>query len=270
MPDSARTLLVLLLACPAFLFGQADVRGSSDHPLFPNRMPGYHISNYSQQAFSSYRFRTRPPTPLEGRYTRIHYYLDKLQGHPGELGIRRNYENAIKAVGGEVVHSATGVSVMKANRNGVEVWAEVQASAGRIYFLHIVEKEAMQQVIQADAMGAAIDKDGFIALDVHFATGKADILPESQPLIVQIVTLLRKRPALKIGVEGHTDNTGTPAANRQLSLARAQSVVAALTAAGIGANRLTPAGFGQDKPIADNRTEEGRAKNRRVELVRKP
>lgn len=129
--------------------------------------------------------------------------------------------------------------------------------------------EAMQQLIQADAMGAAIDQDGFTALDVHFATGKADILPESQPLIAQIVALLRKRPALKIGVDGHTDNTSTPSANQQLSLARAQSVVAALTAAGIAGNRLTPARFRQDKPIADNRTEEGRAKNRRVELVKK-
>jgi len=270
MPKPARILFPTFLACPLLLLGQADVRGSSDHPLFPNRMPGHRISNYQQQAFSSYRFRTRPATLVEGRYTRIHYYLNNANERPGELGILRNYENAIKAAGGEVVHSAPGHSVMKATRNGVEVWAEVQAGGGRIYFLHIVEREAMQQVIQADAMGAAIDKDGFIALDVHFATGKADILPESQPLIDQIVSLLRQRPALKLGVEGHTDNTGTSAANQQLSLARAQSVVASLTGAGIAANRLTSAGFGQDKPIADNRTEEGRAKNRRVELVRKP
>lgn len=270
MPGSARIVFTAFLACPLLLFGQADVRGSSDHPLFPNRMPGYRISHYQQQAFSSYRFRTRPVTVIEGKYTRIHYYLNNTSEHPGELGIRRNYENAIKAVGGEVVHTAGNFSVLRATRNGVEVWAEVQAGTGRIYFLHIVEREAMQQVIQADAMGAAIDKDGFIALDVHFATAKADILPESQPLIDQIVSLLRQRPSLKLGVEGHTDNTGTPAANQQLSLARAQSVVASLTGAGIAANRLTSAGFGQDKPIADNRTEEGRAKNRRVELVRKP
>lgn len=264
----------VFLTCPFLLHAQtADVRGSADHPLFPNRMPGYHISNYQQQAFSSYTFRSKPPTAIEGKYTRIHYYLDNTNANPGGLAIRRNYENAMKAIGGEVVYTDNNISVLKAMRNGAEVWAEVQASLttpGRIYFLHIVEREAMQQVIQADAMGAAIDKDGFIALDIHFATAKSDILPESKPLIEQIVALLQKRPTLKIGVEGHTDNTGTPASNKTLSEARAKSVVAALTSAGIAANRLFPAGFGQDKPVAENRTEEGRAKNRRVELVRKP
>jgi OmpA-OmpF porin, OOP family len=251
------------------LLAQGDVKGSSDHPLFPNRMPGHRISVYQHQEFASYSFRTRPPTPIEGRYTRIHYYLENMNQNPGGLAIRRNYEDAIKAIGGTVVYSDSNLSVLKVTRNGVEAWAEVQAGTGRIYFLHIVERKPMEQVIQADAMAAAIDKDGFIALDVHFATNEATILPESKPLVDQIVALLRKRPTLKLGVEGHTDNTGTPARNKTLSDARARSVVAALTAAGIAANRLTPAGFGQDKPIADNRSEEGRAKNRRVELVRK-
>jgi OOP family OmpA-OmpF porin len=127
----------------------------------------------------------------------------------------------------------------------------------------------MQQVITADAMAAAIDKDGFIALDIHFATGKADILPESKPIIEEIVAMLKKRPALRVGIEGHTDNTGTPAGNKTLSEARAKSVTAAISDAGIEPGRLAPAGFGQERPIGDNRTEEGRAKNRRVEIVRK-
>lgn len=251
---------------------QQDVRGSADHPLFPNRMPGYSISNYQQQAFSAYKFRTRPPQSIEGKYTRIHYYLKDVKEHPGGLAIRRNYENAIKAAGGQVVFSDDNVSVLKATRDGVEVWAEVQASlnyAGRYYFLHIIEREPMQQIIKADAMAAAIDKDGFIALDIHFATGKADILPESLPLVTEIVTLLRQRPTLRVGVEGHTDNTGTADLNKRLSEDRAKSVVAALVAAGINANRLVPSGFGQERPIADNRTEDGRAKNRRVEIVKK-
>ncbi|HLF82896.1 MAG TPA: hypothetical protein VI837_01850, partial [Blastocatellia bacterium] len=75
-----------------------DVKGSSDHPLFPNRMPGYSLSNYQQQGFSSYKFRTRPPQTVEGKYTRINYYLRDMTQHPGGLAIRRNYENAIKSV----------------------------------------------------------------------------------------------------------------------------------------------------------------------------
>jgi outer membrane protein OmpA-like peptidoglycan-associated protein len=265
-------VVVILASAAITLHAQQDVKGSSDHPLFPNRMPGYTISNYQQQGFSSYRFRTKPPQTIEGKYTRIHYYLQNRDQHPGGLAIRRNYENAIKSVGGQVVFSDDNVSVMKATRNGVEVWAEVQAStnyAGRYYFLHIIEREAMNQVITADAMAAAIDKAGFIALDIHFATGKAEILPESRPIIDEVVSLLKNRPNLRIGVEGHTDNTGTPAANKSLSDARAKAVAAAIAAAGISPNRMEAVGYGQERPIADNRTEEGRAKNRRVEIVKK-
>ncbi|MBK8229531.1 MAG: OmpA family protein [Candidatus Eisenbacteria bacterium] len=249
----------------------ADVKNSSDHPLFPNRMPGYSISNYQQQGFASYGFRTKPVHTVEGKYTKIHYYLQDTSQNPGGLAIRRNYENAIKVVGGEVLYSDDNVSVMKAVRDGIEVWAEVQASTkvtGRIYFLHVVERTAMAQVITADAMAAAIAKDGFIALDVHFDTGKSEILPESQPLIAEMAAMLKQQPSLRLGVEGHTDNTGTAESNRTLSLARANAVVAALAAAGIDRARLVAAGHGQERPIADNRTEEGRAKNRRVELVR--
>ncbi|MBZ0160501.1 OmpA family protein [Candidatus Methylomirabilis sp.] len=269
----AWAMAVLFLVCGGSTDSYAqDVKNSSDHPLFPNRMPGYSISNYQQQAFSSYRFRTHPTQVIEGKYTRIHYYLKDLQQHPGGLAIRRNYENAIKAVGGEVAYSDDNVSVMKVVRDGVVVWAEVQAStkvAGRIYFLHIVERTAMTQTITADAMAAAIDRDGFIALDVHFATGKAEILPDSRPLIDEIVTMLSKYNRWRVGIEGHTDNSGSPASNKTLSDARARSVTDAIVAAGINRDRLDPAGFGQDRPVADNRTEEGRAKNRRVEIVKR-
>jgi hypothetical protein len=109
-------------------------------------MPGYNISNYQQQGFSSYKFRTRPPQEIEGKYTRIHYYLRDTTQHPGGLAIRRNYENAIKSAGGQVVYSDDNVSVMKATREGVEVWSEIQAStkvAGRYYFLHKIERVPM-------------------------------------------------------------------------------------------------------------------------------
>jgi OmpA-OmpF porin, OOP family len=267
------TTAILFVACIGATASYAqDVPNSSDHPLFPNRMPGYSISVYQQQAFSSYSFRTKPPQVVEGKYTRIHYYLKDPQQNPGGLAIRRNYENAIKSVGGEVVYSDDNVAVMKAMRDGAEVWTEVQASTkvpGRIYFLHIVERTAMAQVITADAMAAAIDKDGFVALDVHFATGKADILPESRPLIDEVVKMLSKHGTLRVGVEGHTDNTGSAATNKALSEARARSVVNAIVAAGVNPNRLDPIGVGQERPVADNRTEEGRAKNRRVEIVKR-
>src|SRR5690242_12289200 len=126
----------------------------------------------------------------------------------------------------------------------------------------------MKQEITSTDMMTALETDGHIALYINFETGKSAIKPESQPIIDQIVELLKANPTLKISVEGHTDNVGTPATNKTLSENRATSVRNALIAAGTAAARLTSKGFGQDKPVAENESEEGRAKNRRVEIVR--
>ena len=115
----------------------------------------------------------------------------------------------------------------------------------------------------------ALNKNGFIALYINFDTNKATIKPESQPTIDQIALLMKNNPDLKVSIEGHTDNTGTAANNNILSQQRADSVKAAVAKQSINVSRMTTKGWGQDKPVADNRTEEGRAKNRRVEIVKK-
>src|SRR5262245_21963936 len=248
---------------------QPDVGGSADYPLFANRMPGYLISKYKKEGFSSFRLNTVPQQTIEGRYLRIDYVLDSGE-KPGDLAIIRNYQNAAKSAGAQILPCGwSGCTVFKATRDGVEVWIELEVTGYGGYFMTVIECAPMQQVIKADAMAAAIDKDGFVALDIHFATGKAEILPESRPIIDEIVSLLKIRLNLRIGVEGHTDNTGDSAANKTLSNARAKVVVEAIAAAGISSDRLDPVGHGQERPIADNRTDEGRAKNRRVELVKR-
>jgi outer membrane protein OmpA-like peptidoglycan-associated protein len=99
-------------------------------------------------------------------------------------------------------------------------------------------------------------------------TGKADIKPESQNIVVQIAEMLKANPDLKVSIEGHTDNTGTAAGNKTLSDARAKAVMKAVAAGGVEAGRLSAKGWGQEKPLADNRTDEGKTKNRRVEVVK--
>ena len=84
----------------------------------------------------------------------------------------------------------------------------------------------------------------------------------------EVVALLKADSVLRLSIEGHTDNVGNAVTNKTLSQARAQSVVKALVASGIDAKRLQAKGFGSEVPVADNRSEEGRAKNRRVELVK--
>jgi OOP family OmpA-OmpF porin len=129
----------------------------------------------------------------------------------------------------------------------------------------------MKQEVEANAAGLSdeINKSGQVAIyGIHFDTGKAAILPDSDSILGEIVKLMQQNSDLKLRVEGHTDTKGIPSANQALSEKRAQAVVAWLTAHGVAAARLSAKGFGQDKPVADNSTEEGRAKNRRVELVK--
>ena len=134
------------------------------------------------------------------------------------------------------------------------------------YDMVIVEKEAMKQEIQANEMFEKVNSGQPLVLYINFETGKSAIKNESQPIIDEIYKMLKDNPSLKITIEGHTDNAGNKASNQTLSEQRAASVKTALVNKGIAADRIKTVGYGQEKPIADNSTEEGKAKNRRVEI----
>jgi OmpA-OmpF porin, OOP family len=117
-------------------------------------------------------------------------------------------------------------------------------------------------------MSMALEQAGHVALYIHFDTAKTEITLESLPAIAEIVTMMREKPDMRLLVEGHTDSVGTPENNKALSEGRARAVRDALIDGGIAADRLAAVGRGQERPLADNAAESGRAKNRRVELVR--
>ncbi len=113
---------------------------------------------------------------------------------------------------------------------------------------------------------ASIDRG--LAFDaVNFETGSATLTAESREQLEQLGSLLEAYPAVIIRVEGYTDTSGDPAANLKLSRDRAAAVKAALVGEGIADGRIEATGFGQERPVASNATEEGRAQNRRVEVV---
>ena len=99
-----------------------------------------------------------------------------------------------------------------------------------------------------------------------FDTGSATLQPASQDQLTNIAGILKAYPQVKIRIGGYTDNTGDPAANLQLSQQRADSVMAQLTQLGVDPSRMSAKGYGQEAPVADNSTEEGRQKNRRISL----
>ncbi len=138
----------------------------------------------------------------------------------------------------------------------------------------VLESKPMEgdkiRVLDAGALKSALDGQGRAALyGITFEFNKAEIRPESRPQIDQIVAYLKANPQVGIVVAGHTDAKGGFDYNVDLSRRRAQSVVQALTASGIGANRLTPFGAGMASPVATNETEAGQAQNRRVEIVKR-
>ena len=128
----------------------------------------------------------------------------------------------------------------------------------------------MNQDVVADAkfLAGSISTTGKAAVyGIYFDTNKSVIKPESEPAIAQIAKMLQSDPALKIYAVGHTDNVGAFDYNVKLSQERAAAVIAALTKLGMSASRMTPFGAGPTSPVASNKSEEGRAKNRRMELV---
>jgi OOP family OmpA-OmpF porin len=274
-------LAACLLAVAGFChpaWAAQDVANSKDHPLL-SRYPQSHIAEYEKN-FNAVPFTVGPDKKqtVEGEATQIHYFHNDADKQPSALQLIRNYQNAVKAIGGEVIYERLprdgdgGETTLKVRANGKDHWIRVEpgifSAPAQSYKLQLVEVAVMQQVVTANQMLDEINKNGFIALYIHFATGKADLPADGQATVREIAAMLKAAPSLKIAVEGHTDNVGTAASNKALSENRARSVVSAIVASGIQANRLNAAGLGQERPIADNRSEEGRAKNRRVELVK--
>ena len=214
-----------------------------------------------------------PKTPVEGKYTFITYSFTGPQtSEPSALAVVRNYENAIKQAGGTIVQiQPTWWVNGKIVKDGQETWVQAEKGNGKIW-LRIVEKKAMEQHIEADAtaLGNDIRTKGHVAVyGILFDTGKSVIKPESAQAVGEIAKLLNADPALKVYVVGHTDNVGGVESNLKLSQERADAVLRSLTAEhGIAPARLRAYGCGPFAPVESNDSEDGRAKNRRVEIVK--
>jgi outer membrane protein OmpA-like peptidoglycan-associated protein len=251
-----------------------DAANCKDHPLL-TRLPDYWIEACTLRQFDAYAFMVGKgkPTQVEGQFTNIRYRPPaNLTVKPSTLQVLRNVENAVKQVGGVVVATDSSKETLKLAKDGKELWIEVWADYTGKYILTIVEKAAMAQelVANADVFANSLRMTGHIAVEgIYFDTAKTELKPESSAAIAEVARLLKADASLKLYVVGHTDNAGALEGNMKLSQGRAQSVVQALAKThGIETARIKAYGDGPYAPVASNDTEEGRAKNRRVELVK--
>ncbi|MDO7877213.1 OmpA family protein [Hymenobacter sp. ASUV-10] len=260
--------------------------------------PGNSLREFNKDAnFDRYEFFDGAKIiPVEGRLRTMY-----AKGTSASFfQVQKTYEKLVKDLGGVTVFEGPGekmadlklkyeeprhrarYNMLPHEKSGVymlrtpdkEIWVEAYQAYGNTpenYWLTVVEKKALPMeasVLPAAEMKKALDATGHVAVYLNFDTDQATLKPDAQASIAQIISLLAQNPDLKLSVDGHTDNAGTAAHNQQLSEARARTVVATLSAQGIAADRLKAQGFGQTKPVADNATDAGKAKNRRVELVR--
>jgi len=299
-----RTLLAISVLLGSAMTGKAqgqDAAGSKDHPLV-SRYPGCYIYHYKTAEYDQFNLGLGKPTngkfakslPLEGKITRISY---ECPAQRSLLEIYRNFEGALKRAGFSALFTCAmaacgsgqpaqniGIGNFESWDNSYHITAKLARPEGDAYVhigvlsgpevqIDVIEVKPMESglvTVNAATLAGDITQTGHASVyGIHFDTGKADVKPESDAVLAEIAKLLQQNPSLKLYVVGHTDNVGTLASNMELSKRRSDAVVAVLIRKySIAAERLSAQGDGPTAPVASNDSEEGRAKNRRVELVK--
>ena len=259
-----------------------DSQGCKD-PKLLTRLPGCFIETCETKDFDQLAIRTGaykeendPVKTLEGA-VEIRAY--QCSGKTSPLQVVRNSAAALLKAGYQPVFNGKDENeFLTVTMRQRDQWVQVTSSAGgdnnsiTFYTFKAVAVTAMKQEMEAtaDAIANELQASGHMALyGITFATNSAATTPESDKVLTEIAALLKNQPEWNITVEGHTDNVGAKSANQMLSQKRAEAVVAWLGSHGVDRARLKASGLGDTKPVGDNATDEGRAKNRRVELVKR-
>lgn len=283
----------------------SSVDPGGDHPLITPYQGSKRIKRdydaYNEyQRIIGWKNKANMTQRLEGKLTRLRYANPKGRSTFEMIG---NYRNALVAKGFRVdyqcakrddcgsVGSVTGHSPGWGDINGMNlgIAGDVRYFTGSMpygngtayvsvgmnpsdTYIHVLEAANMDTGmvgVTADGLASALAQNGAVVLDgLYFDTGRATLAAQSNASLDQAALLLQQQPSLSLRVVGHTDSTGNAEANMALSRQRAEAVRGALIARGIAAARLSAQGAGSSAPVASNATADGRARNRRVELVR--
>lgn len=257
----------------------------TEHPLI-RPFPGstLHQRSSSYQKFDEYEFQVRNPQTgrserqnVRGEYRRLVYYLYKEDGSRNTDVSRIEYFENFKAAalekGGEIKWEDGRRLVFTIPReDGGITWCRVEVSVGAgASYLTIIDEMPLETTLEFGPaqMKAALDSEGKVALyGILFDFDKATLLQSSNKQLQEVLTLLIENPELSLEIQGHTDSDGSETYNLELSQRRSESVLEYLIIFGIDPSRLRARGYGESMPVAPNDTDENKAKNRRVELVR--
>lgn len=294
----------LVLPAQADIDGSKDSTLVSRYP--GSRIIAYVTREYDEYLFPTGKVVDDQPTKsqrLEGKVTRITY---QVAAGRSTLEVYRNFEAALKQAGFQTLFSCNSdpdCGYGKVNQtvdtgDAIDYWnnsvaqrhlsAKLSRSEGDVYVslqiannpdgapvaqLDIIEMKPMESglvTVNAESLAGDIGRTGHASVyGIYFDSGKADVKPESEPALKEITKLLQQHSDWKLYVVGHTDNQGAFDMNMDLSRRRGDAVVKVLTERyGVAAARLHSAGDGPTAPVASNDTDDGRSKNRRVELVK--
>jgi OOP family OmpA-OmpF porin len=248
-----------------------DRAGCQDSAVL-TRLPDCVINRCNVMSYNGAEMRVSDKAPmnkhLEGAYEQLQYLCPKTSSG---VQIWREAQDAFRKAGYKQIYENNygNVRLQVTVQKGAQ-WANLYAEQGN-YTLTTVKEKDIDHSLEANAEGWAeqINQSGKVSIyGINFDTGKATIRPDSEPVLKEVLALLQKQPDWHMVVAGHTDNVGSDAVNLPLSKQRAEAVIAWMGAKGVDKSRLTAAGLGARKPLEDNSTEDGRAKNRRVDLVK--
>jgi len=268
-----KLFMYLLLLAPFISQAQEDCKV----PSYLDQISSFELTSCQYSEYNEYEFEYQDlkdkTTKLKksGIYYRLKY--DKREDDTKNVSgayIRQNYFNAVLKAKGESLGINKDFFRFKHDNKTVYMLIQYAVDADEQgYLVHIIEESEMEQELEL-SIKDAIAKDGKIPLyGIFFDTDKSVIKPESEKELTTLVSYLKENPSVNIFIVGHTDNTGDLSHNLKLSKDRATAIVNYLVSKGISQSRLTADGVGPLCPVTTNKAEEGRKKNRRVEIVLK-
>jgi outer membrane protein OmpA-like peptidoglycan-associated protein len=229
------------------------------HKMIP-KVLGYRVDS-SQSIYQRYTKKRIDKWELEGEYWFLRFKQKNHTDSVPKSDLLVGFKNELRRVGGEKIKEDESMILFKVD----DTYGRFRVSTNS-FSIEMLDKGKFKQTIRVEDL----DNSNIKLYGLLFASGKATLSHDkgTEVTLLKIQNMMEESKDLVIEIQGHTDNTGNKEENQKLSLARAEALKEALIKRGIEASRLQTKGFGQSKPIGNNAVEEGRAKNRRVELMK--